>query len=79
MLENFFLIFLYHTIVHDNDVKIKDFIDVTSLIQYHLLIHVSNFDKIHRINKDRKYVCESNTDVFYYFFKDSADFCITFF
>lgn len=32
MLENFFLIILYHTIVHDNDVKIKDFIDVTSLI-----------------------------------------------
>lgn len=51
MLKNFFLIFLYHTIVHDNDVKTKDFIDVTSLIQYHLLIHVSNFDKIHRINK----------------------------
>lgn len=59
------------------NVKIYFSIDVTHLIQFHL--QISNFDKIHRINKDRKYVCESNTDVFYYFFKDSADFCVTFF
>lgn len=72
MLENFFLIFLYHAVVdifnvcynHDNNVKINDFIDVTHLIQFYL--QISNFEKIHRINNNRKHVCESNTDVFHF-------------
>lgn len=72
MLEDFFLIFLYHAVVdifnvcnnHDNNVKINDFIDVTHLIQFYL--QISNFEKIHRINNDRKHVCESNTDVFHF-------------
>lgn len=50
MLENFFLIFLYHAVVdilnvcnnHDNNVKINhNFIDVTHLIQFYL--QISNF------------------------------------
>lgn len=49
MLENFFLIFLYHAVVdilnvcnnHDNNVKINDFIDVTHVIQFYL--QISNF------------------------------------
>lgn len=73
MLENFFLIFLYHAVVdilnvcnnHDNNVKINhNFIDVTHLIQFYL--QISNFEKIHRIYNDRKHVCESNTDVFHF-------------
>lgn len=86
MLENFFLIFLYHAVVdifnvcnnHDNNVKINhNFIDVTHLIQFHL--QILNFEKIHRINNDRKHVCESNTDVFHFLKKDLADFCIILF
>lgn len=72
MLENFFLIFLYHAVVdilnvcnnHDNNVKINDFIDVTHLIQFYL--QISNFEKIHRINNNRKHVCDSNTYVFHF-------------
>lgn len=68
MLEDFFLIFLYHAVVdifnvcnnHDDNVKINDFIDVTHLIQFYL--QISNFEKIHRINNDRKHVCESISD-----------------
>lgn len=68
MLEDFFLIFLYHAVVdilngcnnHDNNVKINDLIDVTHLIQFYL--QISNFEKIHRMNNDKKHVCESISD-----------------
>lgn len=64
MFENFFFIFLYYVVVdifnvcnnYDNNVKINDFIDVIYLIQFYL--QILNFEKIYRINNDRKYVCE---------------------
>lgn len=73
MLENFFLIFLYHAVVdifnvcnnHDNNVKINhNFIDVTHLIQFHL--QILNFEKIHRINRiENMYV--NQTQMFFIF------------
>lgn len=83
MFENFFFIFLYYVVVdifnvcnnYDNNVKINyNFIDVIYLIQFYL--QILNFEKIYRINNDRKYVCELNIDVFYFLKKDLVDFCI---
>lgn len=72
MFENFFFIFLYYVVVdilnvcnnYDNNVKINDFIDVIYLIQFYL--QILNFEKIYRINNDRKYVFELNIDFFYF-------------